>query len=217
VRIDHVVLAVGDLDAAAARLRAETGLASVPGGFHPGWGTANRIVPLGADYVELLSVVDPTVGAGSRLGRTLAALTEDGRDRWFSACLATSDIDATAARLGLTVEAGSRTRPDGTEVRWRGAGIEDPSRPNWLPFFIDWQMSPDQHPGRSSAGHLVSPEGISSVGIGGDAAAMRAWLGQAAPEIPLAVRDDGLPYGVRTVTVSVDGADDIVIEGAPSL
>ena len=217
MRIDHVVLAVWDLAGSAARLRAETGLASIPGGHHPGWGTANRIVPLGGDYVELLSVVDPALGAGSRLGRTLEELTRDGRDRWFSVCVATADIDATAARLGMAVEAGSRMRPDGTEVRWRGAGIEDPSRPNWLPFFIDWQMPQDQHPGRATATHRAHPRGIASVEIGGDPTAMRAWLGEGASEVPLRVADDGRAYGVRSVTVGVEGGEAIVIEGAPSL
>ena len=213
MRIDHVVLAVRDLDGSAARLAAETGLAAIPGGRHPGWGTANRIMPLGADYVELLSVVDAGVGVGTRLGRTLMALTQDGRDRWFSVCLADGDIDHTAARLGLAVEAGSRTRPDGVEVRWRGAGIEDPSRPNWLPFFIDWATPPGEHPGRSRAEHAGRPTGIASVAIDGAPAVMRDWLGGA--DIPLEVTDHGEPYGVRSVTVAVDGGDAIVIEGAP--
>ena len=48
MKIDHAVLAVADLNDAAQRLRARTGLASIPGGRHPAWGTENRIVPLGA-------------------------------------------------------------------------------------------------------------------------------------------------------------------------
>ena len=57
--IDHAVLAVADLDGAGERIFREHGLASVPGGVHPAWGTANRIIPMGADYLELISVVDP--------------------------------------------------------------------------------------------------------------------------------------------------------------
>ena len=66
-------------------------------------------------------------------------LSADG-DRWFSVCLADDDIDATAARLGLEVQPGARTRPDGTEVRWRGAGIEERGEDLWLPFFISWDV-----------------------------------------------------------------------------
>jgi hypothetical protein len=59
IQIDHVVYAVRDLDAAAERFRRAYGLGSVAGGRHAGWGTGNRIVPLGDQYVELISVVDP--------------------------------------------------------------------------------------------------------------------------------------------------------------
>lgn len=210
MQIDHVVLAVAELEAAAARFTARTGLASVPGGRHPGWGTANRIVPLGPNYLELLAVEDAEIGAGTGLGRTLLALTQDGRDRWFSVCLADADIEGTAARLGLAVEAGARTRPDGVEVRWRGAGIEEASRPNWLPFFIDWELPEGQHPGRALAEHAVGPTGIASVEIAGDPAVMGAWLGGA--DVPLNVTDDGRDFGVRTVTVAVEGGPAIVIE-----
>ena len=95
LRIDHVVLAVRDLDASAERLWAEHGLRFVAGGRHPRWGTANMIAPLGSDYVELLSVVDGDVASNTALGRTLMELSADG-DRWFSVCLADDDIDATA-------------------------------------------------------------------------------------------------------------------------
>jgi Glyoxalase-like domain len=213
VRIDHAVLAVANLDEAAARLTAGTGLATIAGGRHPRWGTANRIVPLGADYLELLAVVEPGLGAGTSLGRRLTALSRDGRDRWFSVCLADPDIDRTAARLGLDVETGARTRPDGVEVRWRGAGIEDPSRPDWLPFFIDWEMSGDLHPGRSHADHAVRPTGIAGVAVSGEPAVLKDWLDGA--RVPIEVTDEGEPHRIHSVRVATEGGDVIVIEGAP--
>jgi hypothetical protein len=51
LRIDHVVYAVPDLDEAAVRLREAFGLDSV-GGRHERWGTANRIVPMGDQYLS---------------------------------------------------------------------------------------------------------------------------------------------------------------------
>ena len=166
-RVDHVVLAVRDLDASAARLWDEHGLRFAPGGRHPQWGTANMIAPLGGDYVELLGVVDEDVGAATVLGRTLLELSADG-DRWFSICLADDDVEATAARLGLTVQPGSRSRPDGTEVRWRGAGIEERGADLWLPFFISWDVPAALHPGAAQAEHRVPVEGspgLRSVGM----------------------------------------------------
>jgi Glyoxalase-like domain len=53
LHIDHIVWGVDDLDRAAAQVQERYGLASVPGGRHPGWGTANRIIPLGPSYLEL--------------------------------------------------------------------------------------------------------------------------------------------------------------------
>src|SRR5512142_3281084 len=70
--LDHVVLAVDDLDRAAARLEREHGLASYAGGRHARGGTANRIVPLGSQYLELMAVVDPARAEG--WGRLVAEL-----------------------------------------------------------------------------------------------------------------------------------------------
>src|SRR4029453_4960474 len=72
LRLDHVVLAVRDLDAPGTRILNELGLGSLPGGRHPGWGTGNRIVPLGYEYVELLAVVDPMEAESSPEGRWIS-------------------------------------------------------------------------------------------------------------------------------------------------
>ncbi|MDQ6900346.1 MAG: VOC family protein, partial [Candidatus Dormibacteraeota bacterium] len=53
---DHVQIAVGDLEATAARFLADHGLRSSAGGHHPGRGTANRIIPLGECYLELITI-----------------------------------------------------------------------------------------------------------------------------------------------------------------
>ncbi len=53
VEFDHVLIAVPDLASAGQELEARHGLASVEGGRHPAWGTANRIVPLGDSYLAV--------------------------------------------------------------------------------------------------------------------------------------------------------------------
>jgi hypothetical protein len=207
-RIDHVVLAVRDLDASAERLWEEHGLRFLAGGRHPRWGTANMIAPFGSDYVELLGVVDEAVGGDTVLGRTLLDLSADG-DRWFSICLADEDVEATAGRLGLTVQPGSRTRPDGTEVRWRGAGIEERGDDLWLPFFISWDVPAALHPGAAPAEHRVPVEGIAGVEVGGDEARLREWLGGA--DAPIRMADDGGDRRVRAVALAVRDGDEIVL------
>ncbi|HWL90042.1 MAG TPA: VOC family protein [Actinomycetota bacterium] len=206
--IDHVVLAVRDLDASAARLWGDHGLRFAPGGRHPRWGTANMIAPLGDDYLELLGVVDEEVGSNSVLGRTLMELSADG-DRWFSVCLADDDIDATAARLGLTVQPGSRTRPDGTEVRWRGAGIEERGDDLWLPFFISWDVPAELHPGAAPAEHRVPVEGIAWAEVGGDEPRLRGWLGGG--DAP--IRVIGGDPRVRAVCLHLRDGSEIVLRG----
>jgi hypothetical protein len=194
LRIDHVVYAVGDLDAMGARLAQEHGLASVAGGEHPRWGTGNRIVPLGDTYVELLAVVDPRIARASTLGRAIGALADEGGG-WFALCLGDDALDETADRLGLEVETGGRQRPDGEVVRWRSAGIEDPRRTPDLPFFISWQGPHDLHPGRGTAAHPSGVTGIAWVEMAGDDKAFVAWTGGA--ELP--VRWSVGEPGVRSV------------------
>src|ERR1700694_5688403 len=126
--IDHVLLAVRNLDAAAAWIRERHGLTALPGGRPPGVGTANMIVPLGDDYLELIAVVDPAEAATSPFRERLAVAPETG------AVIATwavrvTDIDALRQRFddaGVATEGplpGSRLRPDGALLEWRAPGI----------------------------------------------------------------------------------------------
>ena len=199
--IDHAVLAVSDLDRAGERLHRDLGLASIPGGVHPRWGTGNRIVPLGDSYIELIAVVDHDVGSSTSLGRALLASSDGGRDRWFAICLSDTELEVTARRLGLQVEAGARTRPDGVELRWRGAGIDDGARDSWLPFFIAWDVPAELHPGRTAIRHEVDVTGIASVEIAGDHVRLREWLGPEGDGLPFDV-SDGDPQ-IRAVDLSL--------------
>jgi catechol 2,3-dioxygenase-like lactoylglutathione lyase family enzyme len=180
MRIDHVVYAVRDLDAAAARWRDAYGLESLPGGVHPRWGTRNRLVPFGGDYLELLAVEHADVASGTVLGTRLLDLTADG-DRWFSVCVADDAIEATAARVGITVEPGSRTRPDEEVIAWRGAGIDAETRPLDRPFFIAWDVPQRLHPGADALAHPCGATGIVAVEETGDPDGVRAWLGEDLP------------------------------------
>src|SRR5262245_21741233 len=172
LRLDHVVYAVADLDEAAVRFRTAFGLDSVAGGRHERWGTANRIVPLGDEYVELVAAVDPEAAAASGFGRAVIERAAAGGG-WVTFAVSTDDLDAIAARLGLEVTAGSRTRPDGAVLRWRGAGIEDPRREPSMPFFLAWDVPEELHPGRARAGHGVQAREIAWVEVRGDPGAPR--------------------------------------------
>jgi catechol 2,3-dioxygenase-like lactoylglutathione lyase family enzyme len=206
LRLDHVVYAVRDLDEAAARLRRELGLDSVPGGRHPGWGTGNRIVPLGDDYIELIAVIDPDEAAEHPFGRAVLVATEGG-DGLFAISVATDDIEGVAARLGLEVRPGERARPDGTVLRWRSAGADDPRRERWLPFFISWDLPPEMHPGRARSGHGVHASRIAWVEVAGDADRLREWLD--GEELPIRVVDG--PPGLRAVGHATTGGGELIL------
>jgi hypothetical protein len=173
--IDHVVWGVSDLDAAGDALLQRYGLRSVKGGRHPGWGTANRIVPLGGNYIELLTVADEAEAARDETGQLWLRRLREG-DGLLTWCLSTDDIENVAARLGLELRHKWRIRPDGSEISWRIAGLEASLERPALPFFISWDVPPDQHPGRQYAGS-PDPGGITWVQVGADPAELAEWLG----------------------------------------
>jgi hypothetical protein len=205
VEYDHVIYAVRDFRAAANRFEDDFGLAAVPGGRHEGWGTANWIVPLGPSYIELIGVADADEAAGSFLGRHLTAVLAEG-ERFVGWVLRPDGFDDAVSRLGLQPSEGSRIRPDGTTLRWRSADPEvtmaDPSRP----FFIEWLMSPELHPGRMEAPHRVQPRGISWVEVSGDEGAVRAWV----EDDGLAVRVVPGPPALVAVGVATAGGEVII-------
>lgn len=184
LRIDHVVMAVRDLDEAARRLAARHGLASTAGGRHVGLGTGNRIVPLGPDYVELIAVVDPAEALGNPLGRFVARRAGAGA-RFTGWCLSTDDVEAVAARLGVKATAMSRRRPDGAVLSWRLAGLDAAMADPSLPFFITWDVPPELHPGRTAAAHRIEPRGIAWIEVGADPDRLGRWVGR--EELPVRV------------------------------
>jgi glyoxalase-like protein len=206
LRLDHVVFAVADLDEAAVRFREAFGLDSVEGGRHERWGTANRIVPLGDQYLELVAVVDEAAAARTGFGRGVLERASAGGG-WFTLAVVADDLDAVAIRLGLEIGSGSRTRPDGEVLRWRSAGLDDPRREPWMPFFLAWDAPDEMHPGRARAGHGVRAHGIAWVEAAGDAERLREWLG--GEELPIRVIE-GEPGLLRVGVATPDR--EIVIE-----
>jgi Glyoxalase-like domain len=121
VRIDHVIYAAADLDAAAGRVESELGLTARPGGRHEGLGTHNRIVPLGTGYLELLAVADPDEATRSEFGRGVMARLAQVGDGLLSWVVAVDDVDSVARRLGTAVTTIRRASLSAERVDQRGA------------------------------------------------------------------------------------------------
>lgn len=181
MEIDHVLLAVTDLDVSARDLEERYGVASYVGGQHP-WGTANRIAPLGDAYLELVAVVDAEKAAASPFGRWVASAAPGRPMGW---AVRTPALDATAARNGLMIASGGRTTPNGSELRWRMAGIDQAAAEASLPFFIEWS-SGTELPGRVPIVHPGGAVRLARVVLQGDAERLAAWLGD--HRMPIVIR-----------------------------
>jgi Glyoxalase-like domain len=166
VRIDHVIYAAVDLDAAAARVEGELGLPARAGGRHEGLGTHNRIVPLGGGYLELLAVADPAEAAGSDFGRGLLARLAQGGDGLLGWVVAVDDVDSVARRLGTTI---TTIRRAGLSARL--TALAEAMREPFLPFFIG------RDPGVPDPGIDGDAGGITWIEVAGDAARLEQWLG----------------------------------------
>jgi hypothetical protein len=131
-------------------------------------------------------VVDERDALRTDFGRWIAeAATPHGQPLGW--CVRPSDLDATAARLELRIEEGSRTTPTGERIAWRSAGIRDALSQPGLPFFIEWEDE-SLFPGTTPAPAAT----VASLEVACDPDQLRARLGDHA--LPVVVREgtDGL-------------------------
>jgi hypothetical protein len=204
LELDHVVIAVADLAAAAHEFEARYGLTSIEGGRHAGWGTANRIVPLGETYLELVAVVDEEKAAQSAFGRWVGGVGAKLAHP-LGWAVRTDDIDTVARRLDLEVGAGSRPAGGGRLLRWRLAGLERAAGEPSLPFFMEWgEETP--FPGRAPVTHRAGSVRIAELRLAGDPDRLAGWLGP--HRLPIAIRA-GAP-AVTSVVVRGTGGEIVV-------
>jgi hypothetical protein len=190
VRIDHVIYAAADLDAAAARVEAVLGVAARGGGRHDRIGTHNRIVPLGGGYLELLAVADPGEAAGSDLGRAVTARIAAAGEGLMGWAVAVDDAGRVAERLGTEISTIARAG-----LTARLTGVAEAMREPFLPFFIARDAGVADPAGDAGAG--AGAGGIAWLEVAGDAARLRDWLGGA--DLPVRVVDG--PPAVRAMGV----------------
>lgn len=198
LELDHVLIAVADLEAAASEIEGRYGLTAVEGGRHSGWGTANWIVPFGENYLELVAVVDEADAARSPFGRWVAA-ARPAPFQVLGWAVRTRELDAIARRLELTISEGARAGRDGRLVRWRLVGVEQAATEPFLPFFIEWGQGTSP-PGRADATHRAGPVTIAELRLLGDADRLTTWLG-----------DHLLPITLRAGAPAVDS---VLVTGA---
>jgi len=203
--LDHVLVAVTDLAAAARAIEDEHGLRAEEGGRHPGWGTANCIVPLGDAYLELVTAVDAAAAARSSFGRWVTA-SQSELLRPLGWAVRTDELDEVASRLGLTIEAGLRTGRDGELLRWRLAGVQEAAAEPALPFFIEWAPG-TRLPGRARAVHATGKVSVAEVRVSGDPHHIKSWLGT--HQVPIDIRPG--PSAITALVLRSASGGEIVL------
>ena len=153
VALDHLVFACSDLSEGVDRMAERVGVAPVPGGRHPAWGTRNAL--LGLERGAYLEVVAPDPSVPPPAGGRGLGVDGAGSGRLVTWAARPESI-ATAARrsaaLGIDlgpVGTGSRRTADGGLLEWV---MTDPGADRLsgvVPFLLDWGES--RHPAASLA------------------------------------------------------------------
>jgi hypothetical protein len=209
--IDHVIIAVEDLERAANEARAAFGWGTLPGGRHPG-GTSNKAIPLGGEqYLEFLTVDKAT----DQTTADIATRLEAG-PYLFTWAVVADDFDCFVNDLGLSLNEGSVTAADGTTGTWRSANVDHPLAPSGaLPFILDY--------GRSRAATWAeryrnaahqpdrAPRGIAWIEIGVGNEPLPDWLEQT--EFDLRVTNAA--PGVQAVGIRTEGGGTVEIRTWP--
>jgi hypothetical protein len=156
MRLDHVsyVTSHDQLADTVQRLGSRLGTTFVDGGIHPRFGTRNFTAPLlDGKYIEVVCPLDHPATEQTPWGKAVSKKAQEGGG-WLTWVFSTDDISPIEEKFGRKAVDGHRTRPDGTDLKWKQIGVKEIEESRQLPFFIQW-LSPN-HP---------SSDGIASAKI----------------------------------------------------
>lgn len=145
--IDHLVYAVPNLASGVRDIENRLGVPLTPGGSHPGLGTRNALLRIGARvYLEVVGPDPEQAPPPGGLWLTRGAVPLPALATWAARSGALRDLAAGAGGPLLgPVRSMSRTRPGGDRISWTLTMPHDPlPRHGIVPFFIDWGKTP--HP-----------------------------------------------------------------------
>jgi hypothetical protein len=195
MRLDHISYAAShdQLVDVVQRLGSRIGSAFTDGGIHPRFGTRNFTLPLSnGHYLEVVCPLDHPAADASPFGKVVSQRANEGGG-WLTWVVSTDDISPIEKRLGRKAVEGHRTRPDGTDLRWKQLGVIDTLKDAQLPFFIQWLTT--DHP--STDGKSVAK--ISKMEIAGSASKLDEWLDKELPiifgDIEVVLTDPSLNNG----------------------
>ena len=151
MRLDHVsyVTSHDQLADTVQRLGARLGSTFVDGGIHPRFGTRNFTCALkNGQYIEVVCPLDHPATEQTPWGKAVSKKANEGGG-WFTWVFSTEDISPIEERFGRKAIEGHRTRPNGTDLKWKQIGVKEIVEAPEFPFFIQW-LSED-HPSQDGA------------------------------------------------------------------
>ena len=154
MRLDHIsyVTTHNQIADTVQRLGARLGSTFVDGGIHPRFGTRNFTASLkNGQYIEVVCPLDHPATEQTPWGKAVSKKANEGGG-WFTWVFSTKDITPIATKFGREATEGHRTRPNGSDLRWKQIGVKEMTDSRELPFFIQWLTS--DHP--SQDGTAVS-------------------------------------------------------------
>ena len=173
MRLDHISYAAShdQLVDVVQRLGSRIGSAFIDGGIHPRFGTRNFTLPLkNGHYIEVVCPINHPAADESAFGKIVSKRANEGGG-WLTWVVATDDISLVENRIQRKSIVGHRTRPDGTDLKWKQLGVLGTLEDSQLPFFIEWETK--EHP--SIDGKPLAE--IMKIEISGDKNKVKNWLG----------------------------------------
>jgi hypothetical protein len=140
MRLDHVsyVTSHDQLADTVQRLGSRLGTTFVDGGIHPRFGTRNFTAPLqDGKYLEVVCPLDHPATEQTPWGKAVSKKAQEGGG-WLTWVFSTEDISPIEVKFGREAVEGHRTRPDGTDLKWKQIGVKEITDSRELPFFIQW-------------------------------------------------------------------------------
>ena len=140
MRLDHVsyVTSHDQLADTVQRLGSRLGTTFVDGGIHPRFGTRNFTAPLlDGKYIEVVCPLDHPATEQTPWGKAVSKKAQEGGG-WLTWVFSTEDISPIEEKFGRKAVEGHRTRPDGTDLKWKQIGVKEITDSRELPFFIEW-------------------------------------------------------------------------------
>ena len=172
MRLDHVsyVASHEQISDVVNRIGSQIGTAFIDGGIHPKFGTRNFTAPLlNGQYIEVVCPLDHPATDATPFGQAVKKKAEAGGG-WLTWVFSSNELSKVEEKFGRKAADGYRTRPDGSELKWKQIGVKEIAGAGELPFFIQWLT--ENHP--SKDGNSVAK--LSKIIIADDEKLADSWF-----------------------------------------